>query len=145
MTLHAPYDASNIFAKIMAGDVPCAKIYEDDDVLSFMDAFPQTRGHCLVIPKAASRNILDTDPDVLARVITKVQKIAKGVEATLSPDGIVVTQFNGAPAGQTVFHLHFHIIPRYDGDKQKPHASGAMANMDDLLAIAEQIKQKLQD
>ena len=143
MTLHAPYDPHNIFAKIMAGDIPCAKIYEDNDVLSFMDAFPQARGHCLVIPKAASRNLLDTDPYILAQVITKVQKVAKAVETALSPDGIVITQFNGAPAGQTVFHLHFHIIPRYDGSHEKPHVSGAMADMDALLALATQIKQKL--
>lgn len=143
MSLTGQYDSNNIFAKIMAGDIPCAKIYEDDDVLSFMDAFPQTRGHCLVIPKAPSRNLLDTNPEVLAALIARVQTIAKAVNSALAPDGIVVTQFNGAPAGQTVFHLHFHIIPRYDGAQEKPHASGSMADMAELLSLADTIKAKL--
>lgn len=143
MTLHAAYDRDNIFAKILRGDIPNVTVYEDDDVLSFMDVFPQTRGHCLVIPKAPSRNILDTDTAVLATVIKRTQMIAKAVEAALSPDGIVITQFNGAPAGQTVFHLHFHIIPRYEGGNIAAHASGGMADMDTLVALADQIKAKL--
>lgn len=143
MSLTGQYDPDNIFAKIMAGDIPCAKIYEDDDVMSFMDAFPQSRGHCLVIPKAPCRNILDADPAVLAALTSKVQMIAKAVNGALTPDGIVVTQFNGAPAGQTVFHLHFHIIPRYEGAQEKPHASGSMADMAELQALTAKIKHKL--
>lgn len=143
MTLHAPYDDANIFAKILRGEMPCFKVYEDDTVLAFMDVFPQSRGHTLVIPKAPSTNLLDTDPDILAELITHLQRVAKAVESALSPDGIVITQFNGAPAGQTVFHLHFHIIPRYNSADVKPHASGAMADMDVLQNLADTIKKHL--
>lgn len=143
MTLHAPYDDANVFAKILRGEIPCVKVYEDDTVLAFMDVFPQSRGHTLVIPKAPSTNMLNTDPDILAELIVQTQAIAKAVEAALSPDGIVITQFNGADAGQTVFHLHFHIIPRYKGAKQTPHASGAMADKAVLEGLAARIKAKL--
>lgn len=143
MTLHTPYDDANIFAKILRGEMPCVKVYEDDTVLAFMDVFPQSRGHTLVIPKAPSTNMLDTDPDILAELIVQTQAIAKAVAGALSPDGIVITQFNGAPAGQTVFHLHFHIIPRYDGTKQTPHASGTMADIAVLQSLAADIKAKL--
>ncbi len=143
MSLAGTYDPNNIFAKILRGDMPCAKVYEDDDVLSFMDVFPQSRGHVLVIPKAASRNLLDAESDVLKIVILRTKHIARAVEKALSPDGIVITQFNGAPAGQTVFHLHFHIIPRYSDIDISAHASGQMADMDDLNALAEKIKAAL--
>lgn len=143
MSLKGTYDPDNIFAKILRGDMPCVKVYEDEDVLSFMDVFPQSRGHTLVIPKAASRNLLDTETDVLATLIQRTQTIARAVEAALSPDGIVITQFNGAPAGQTVFHLHFHIIPRYSDIDMSSHASGRMADMDELTVIAERIKAAL--
>ena len=132
MSLGGTYDPDNIFAKILRGEIPSAKVYEDDRVLSFMDAFPQSKGHTLVIPKAPSRNLLDTDPDVLSFVIEKTQIIAAAVNRVFSPDGIVITQFNGAPAGQTVFHLHFHIIPRYRGDSMKAHASGGQADFENL-------------
>jgi len=140
MSLNGTYDPDNIFAKILRGDMPYVKVYEDEDVLSFMDVFPQTRGHTLVIPKAASRNLLDAKADVLATVIKRTQHIACAVKKALSPDGIVITQFNGAPAGQTVFHLHFHIIPRYSDIDVGAHASGRMADMDDLAALAGKIK-----
>ena len=143
MSLDGTYDNDNIFAKILRGEIPCAKVYEDDDVLSFMDAFPQTRGHTLVIPKAPSRNLLDTDAEVLANLIQKTQMIAKGVNVAFNPDGIVITQFNGAPAGQTVFHLHFHILPRYAGGKMAVHASGKMADMDELDHQATKIRASL--
>lgn len=139
MSLDGAYDPNNIFAKIIRGDIPCAQIYEDEHILSFMDAFPQTRGHCLVIPKAASRNLLDASGKTLGRLIGRTQKIASAVKTALEPDGIIITQFNGAPAGQTVFHLHFHIIPRYDGGDMKDHAAGQMADMDDLKSLAAQI------
>ena len=140
MSLDGTYESDNIFAKILRGDMPAVKVYEDDDVLSFMDVFPQSRGHTLVIPKVPSRNLLDTDSDVLAGLIQKTQMIAKAVKTGLNPDGIVITQFNGAPAGQTVFHLHFHIIPRYNNAALGQHASGGMADMDTLKSIADQIK-----
>lgn len=143
MSLDGVYDPDNIFAKILRGEIPCAKVYEDDHVLSFMDAFPQVIGHTLVIPKAPSRNMLDIDPNVLGGVIKRTQIIAQAVNEALSPDGIIITQFNGAPAGQTVFHLHFHILPRYDSGDMKPHASGQMADMGELKSLAEKIASAL--
>ena len=139
MALDGHYDPDNIFAKILRGEIPCAKVYEDDRVLSFMDAFPQSKGHTLVIPKTPSRNLLDTKPDDLADLIQKTQMIAAAVKSALSPDGIVITQFNGAPAGQTVFHLHFHIIPRYSGAELGAHAVGQMADLEQLKTLAARI------
>ena len=137
------YDPDNIFAKILRGEMPSVKVYEDEEVLSFMDVFPQSKGHTLVIPKVPSRNLLDTDPEVLAGLTQKTQMIARAVKKGLNPDGIVITQFNGAPAGQTVFHLHFHIIPRYDGAGLGQHAGGGMADMNELKSLADQIKAAL--
>lgn len=143
MSLTGTYDTDNVFAKILRGDMPCVKVYEDDDILSFMDVFPQSRGHVLVIPKAVSRNLLDAVPDTLEKLILQTQRIGNAVNAALSPDGIVITQFNGAPAGQTVFHLHFHIIPRYNDIQMSQHASGRMADMEELTALADKIKAAL--
>ena len=145
MSLDGNYEDDNIFAKILRGDMPSVKVYEDDDVLSFMDVFPQSRGHTLVIPKRASRNFLDADPETISILIKRVQLISKAVRSALDPDGIVVTQFNGAPAGQTVFHLHFHIIPRYDDMSMSAHASGRMADMEELQSIADGIKAALKN
>lgn len=131
------YDPTNIFARILAGDIPSHKVFEDDHVLSFMDVNPQSKGHTLVIPKTGSRNILDADPDVLAQTITRVQTIAKAVKEALNADGIRVVQFNEEVAGQSVFHLHFHVIPVYQGVALKPH-TGEMA---DNAELAEQAKQ----
>jgi len=109
-----------------------------------MDVFPQSKGHTLVIPKTEkARNLLEVGPKALGRLIGTVQKITRAVNASLKPDGIVVTQFNGAPAGQTVFHLHMHIIPRYEGQAMAGHAGGGMADMEELNALAEQIKAAL--
>ncbi|MBC6404038.1 MAG: HIT family protein [Hyphomonadaceae bacterium] len=143
MNLSGTYDSDNIFAKILRGEMPCVKIYEDEDVLSFMDMFPQSRGHTLVIPKQASRNLLDADADVLATLIRHTQTIARAVAAGLKPDGLILTQFNGTAAGQTVFHLHFHIIPRYADMNMGRHSSGRMADMSDLKDLAEHIKEHL--
>ncbi|WOR15141.1 HIT family protein [Hyphomonas sp. FCG-A18] len=141
MTLHAPYDPDNIFAKILRGDMPSVKVYEDDVALAFMDVFPQTEGHTLVIPKdVEARNFLDMPTAKLGPFMDRVQRVAQAVEAALSPDGIVLTQFNGAPAGQTVFHLHFHIIPRREGEILKGHAQGGMADLDKLEQIAKKIR-----
>jgi histidine triad (HIT) family protein len=143
MSLDGAYDPDNIFAKIVRGEVPTAKIFEDDEVLAFMDAFPQSRGHCLVISKTSrARNLLDAEAETLNRLITAVQKVATATRAALNPDGIVVTQFNGAPAGQTIFHLHFHIIPRWSDQPLGRHGGG-MADAAELQALARQIAGKL--
>ena len=140
MSLDGVYDDGNIFAKIIRGEAPCAKIFEDDEVIAFLDLFPQSRGHALVISKTAkARNILDIDPAALARLITRVQTVAGGLVEALKPDGLVVTQFNGAPAGQTVFHLHFHLVPRYDGVALASHGGARMADPAELSALAKEI------
>lgn len=136
------YDTNNIFAKILRGEIPCAKVYEDDHTLAFMDVMPQAPGHLLVIPKAGSRNILDADPAVLAKTITMVQKLAIAAKQAFDADGVYVAQFNEPAAGQTVFHLHFHVIPRNEAEPLKPH-SGGMADGDVLKAHAEKIKAAL--
>lgn len=141
MTLHADYDPENIFAKILSGDMPSVKVFEDDVALAFMDVFPQAEGHTLVIPKdVQARNLLDMPTEMLGVYMERVQTVARAVEKALRPDGVVVTQFNGAPAGQTVFHLHFHIIPRWQGESMRGHASGKMAEIDALEALAQKIR-----
>jgi len=140
MSIDGAYDDANIFAKILRGEVPSARVYEDDQVLAFMDVFPQSRGHTLVISKASkARNLLDAEPRVLEQLIAGVQRVARAVRVALKPDGIVVTQFNGAPAGQTIFHLHFHIIPRWEGQPLGRHGQGGMADAGELAALAKQI------
>lgn len=139
MSLDGTYDAGNIFAKILRGEMPAVKVYEDDHVLAFMDVFPQGRGHTLVIPKhSTARHLLDETPEVIWPLMLGVQRVARAVRAALNPDGLVISQFNGAPAGQTVFHLHFHIIPRFDGVALARHAQG-MADLEELKALAAQI------
>lgn len=141
MTLHADYDPNNIFAKILSGEMPSVKVFEDDVALAFMDVFPQAEGHTLVIPKQVeARNLLDMPTEKLGACMERVQAVARAVEKALSPDGVVVSQFNGAPAGQTVFHLHFHIIPRWQGDSMRGHASGEMADIETLEALAQKIR-----
>ena len=137
MSLDGDYDEDNVFAKVIRGDLPAAKVYEDAHVLAFMDVFPQSRGHTLVVSKKSrARNLLDVEAEVLSHVILDVQRVAKAIRAALKPDGIVVTQFNGADAGQTVFHLHFHLIPRYAGKPLRPHGEGGMADPAELAEIA---------
>ena len=140
MSLDGTYDDGNIFAKILRGEMPAARVFEDEHVFAFMDVFPQSRGHTLVIPKQSrARNLLDVEPQVLSELILGVQRVARAVRAALNPDGLVITQFNGAPAGQTVSHLHVHIIPRWEGVAVGRHASGGMADPVELKALAEQI------
>ncbi|SCX01412.1 HIT-like protein [Agrobacterium sp. DSM 25558] len=136
------YDTNNIFAKILRDEIPCVKVYEDDDTLAFMDVMPQAPGHVLVIPKTGSRNILDADPEILAKTIAVVQKLAVAAKEAFDADGVYIAQFNEPAAGQTVFHLHFHIVPRKEGEQMKPH-SGAMADVALLKAQAEKIKAAL--
>jgi histidine triad (HIT) family protein len=130
------YDANNIFGKILRGEIPCHKVYEDDHTLAFMDVMPQVDGHCLVIPKQGSRNLLDADPAVLAHVMASTQKVALAAVKAMDAAGCQIRQFNEAVAGQTVFHLHFHILPLTDGDSIRPH-TGKMA---DHAVLAEQAK-----
>jgi len=145
MSLTQSYDSSNIFAKILAGEMPCAKVYEDGAVLVIMDAFPQSRGHCLIIPRAPSVNLLGVAAKDIGRLFGTVQRVAKAVQAALNPEGIVVTQFNGAPAGQTVFHTHVHVIPRYSGEALGAHGGqGDMADMAELMTLAEKIRTEME-
>ena len=124
MSLHGDYDAQNIFAQIIRGEAPCYKLYEDEEVLAFLDVFPQSYGHTLVIPKrVAARNILDIDCDTLGKLMAVVQRLTRVLVDELAPDGVQVAQFNGAPAGQTVFHLHMHIVPRFAGETLGVHAA----------------------
>ena len=144
MTLHAEYDPDNIFAKILRGEMPSVKVFEDDIALAFMDVFPQAEGHTLVIPKdVEARNLLDMPTERLGTYMERVQTVARAVEAGLQPDGLIITQFNGAPAGQTVFHLHFHIIPKREGGSLKGHAQGGMADIAELEQIAAKIRAHL--
>ncbi|WP_040309781.1 HIT family protein [Asticcacaulis biprosthecium] len=143
MTLNCTYAPDNIFAKILSGAIPSVKVYEDDRVLSLMDAFPQADGHTLVIPKAQACNLFDVSSDDLQNLIHHTQRIAAAVRNALNPDGIRIAQFNGESAGQTVFHLHFHIIPVYNGHHVRSHAAGHMADPGDLRAAADKIKAKL--
>ena len=136
------YDDNNIFAKILRGEIPCHKLYEDEHTLAFMDVMPQAPGHLLVVPKTGSRNLLDADPEVLARTIPVVQKLAVAAKEAFDADGVFIAQFNEPAAGQTAFHLHFHVIPRKEGEPLKPH-SGVMADGDILKAHAEKIKAAL--
>ena len=117
------YDQSNIFAKILRGELPCHKVYEDDKTFAFLDIMPRAPGHALVLPKAPARNLLDVAPDDLAAVIKLAQKIAKVSVQTFGADGVTIQQFNESAGGQVVFHLHVHVIPRKEGIAMKPPAT----------------------
>ena len=117
------YDQNNIFAKILRGELPCYKVYEDDKALAFLDIMPRAPGHTLVLPKAPARNLLDVTPDDLAHVAKVAQKVAQAAMSTLGADGVTVQQFNEGPGGQVVFHLHVHVIPRKAGVPMKPPAA----------------------
>lgn len=143
MSLHGPYDDTNVFARILRGELPAARVHEDARALTIMDAFPQARGHCLVIPKAPARTLMDLAPELVGPLFARVQRVAGAVIAALEPDGVVVTQFNGTPAGQTVFHLHVHIIPRYAGTELKGHGAAGAGDMQELQALAAHISARL--
>jgi len=132
------YDPSNIFGKILRGEMPCHKVYEDETALVMLDIFPQSRGHALIIPKAPSRNLLDADPAALSAVMPVVQRVARAVTAATSADGIRLIQFNEAAAGQTVFHLHFHVIPVFEDVALGAHASGRADDVE-LATLAGEI------
>jgi len=136
------YDPNNIFAKILRGEIPCVKVHEDDKALAFMDVMPEAEGHVLVIPKEGAENILDLSPAGLAAMMATVQKVAKAVDKALSPDGILLKQYNRAAAGQSVFHVHFHIVPRWEGMPMAPHGK-VMVEAARLEPIAAKIRSAL--
>ena len=136
------YDTNNIFAKILRGEIPCTKVYEDEHTIAFMDIMPQADGHTLIVPKNPSVNMLDADAQTFGPLFAAVQKIARAVKKGMGADGIVITQFNEAAAGQTVFHLHVHVIPRWEGVPLRKH-SGQMADYALLKEHAEKIKAAL--
>lgn len=136
------YDPSNIFAKILRGEIPCHRIYEDEHTLAFMDVMPQTDGHCLVIPKVGSRNLLDASPQTLLPLMAAVQKVARAAKAAFNADGLQIRQYNEQAAGQTVMHLHFHILPMNEGQPLRPH-TGKMADHGLLAKHAEMISSAL--
>jgi histidine triad (HIT) family protein len=127
MSIDSKYDTNNIFAKILRGDMPCWKVYEDDHALAFLDIFPQGPGHTLVIPKIAATNLLTFPADAFGPYMASVQHVARGVQKAFEAAGVTVFQFNGAAGGQTVFHLHFHIIPRHEGIGLIGHGKSGMA------------------
>jgi histidine triad (HIT) family protein len=136
------YDRNNVFAKVLRGELPSHKIYEDEDTLAFLDIMPRSDGHALVITKEEACDLFDVSPEALAKLMAVVQKLAPLIKDAMGADGVLIAQFNGAAAGQTVFHLHVHIIPRKEGTELKPHA-GKMADQATLAATAEKIKKKL--
>jgi|SRR6185503_7693936 histidine triad (HIT) family protein len=138
------YDQTNVFAKILRGDLPSTKVFEDGNALVIMDVMPQAEGHTLVIPKAQSRNILDIGADDLKLAIVTVQRVARAVKMAFDAPGVLVMQFNEPAAGQTVFHTHFHVIPRFEGVPLKPHVGG-VADAKILAAQAEKIRAALSD
>ena len=135
------YDPENIFAKILRGEIPSARIYEDEDTLAFMDIMPRADGHLLVIPKTPCRNLLDASPEQLSAVMQTVQKMSHAVQKAFGAEGVTIQQFNEEAGGQEVFHLHFHVLPRNEG--QPLRAPGQMGDMDAIEAHAAQIREAL--
>lgn len=133
------YDNGNIFAKILRGEIPCHSVHDDETAIVFMDIMPQSNGHALVVPKASSRNLLDADPAVLKAVMPLVQKVARASMVAFGAQGISILQFNEAAGGQSVFHLHVHVVPRYDGQPLMPH-TGSMEDPAVLAANASKLK-----
>ena len=133
------YDDSNVFARILRRELPCQKVYETNGVLAFMDIMPRGDGHVLVIPKARARNILDVKPEDLAELMKAVQVVARAAKEAFSADGLTIQQFNESAGGQVVFHLHVHVIPRFDGVPMRPH-TGEMEKPEVLAANAGKIR-----
>lgn len=136
------YDTNNVFAKILRGELPCHKVYEDAETLAFMDIMPRCEGHTLVIPKTPARNVLDASPAQLAACLATVQKIAKAQMKAFNAGGITIQQFNEPAGGQVVFHLHYHVLPRHDGIALQPH-TGRMEDQGVLTQNAAKIKAAL--
>ena len=137
-----PYDPQNLFAKILRGEIPCHRVFEDEVALAFMDILPRCDGHVLVIPKTQARTLLDIAPDALAALMPRVQRVAAAAVGAFAADGLTVQQFNEGAGGQVVFHLHFHVLPRKDGVALRPH-TGRMADNGVLAAHAALIRAAL--
>ncbi|MES0861580.1 HIT family protein [Ruegeria sp. SCPT10] len=135
------YDPDNIFAKILRGEIPSTRVYEDEDTLAFMDIMPRSDGHLLVIPKSPCRNMLDATPEQLSAVMATVQKLSHAVKHAFEADGVTIQQFNEAAGGQEVFHLHFHVLPRHEGISMRP--PGNMGDFDLIAEHAEKIRKAL--
>jgi histidine triad (HIT) family protein len=133
------YDRNNIFARILRGEIPCVKVFEDDKTLAFMDVMPESEGHVLVVPKEDAQDILDLSAEGLAAMMATVQRVARAVDKALAPDGIQLRQYNGAPAGQTIFHVHFHILPIREGVGMAAHGK-VMVDAAKLEPIAAKIR-----
>lgn len=138
----ADYDNGNVFAKILRGEMPAQKVYEDEHAIAIMDVMPQADGHVLVIPKAPSRNLLDMDTATIGPLFAAVRTLARAVKTAMGAEGITITQFNEAPAGQSVFHAHVHVLPRWSDIPLKPH-TGKMEKPEVLAAHAERIRAAL--
>lgn len=136
------YDDNNIFAKILRGEIPCYKVHEDEHTLAFMDVMPQSDGHTLIIPKYPARNLFELPAEQLQALIVVTQRIAAAAKRAFNADGITLMQFNGEAAGQTVFHIHFHVVPRYQGKPIHEHGRG-MGDKDVLARHAEQLRAAL--
>lgn len=136
------YDSDNIFAKILRGEIPSHKVYEDDETFVFMDIMPRAPGHCLVIPKAPCRNLLDASGEVLTACMATARKVARAALEAFGAEGITLQQFNEAAGGQEVFHLHFHILPRRAGEAMGP--PGVMGDMDEIAANAARLRAALE-
>jgi histidine triad (HIT) family protein len=132
------YDPQNIFAKILRGEIPAHKVYEDEVSLAFLDIMPRADGHTLVIPKVSARGLLDIGPDALGELVKRVQHVARAALAAFDADGLTIQQFNESAGGQVIFHLHFHILPRFEGVALRP--PGTMADNAKLAAHAEKIR-----
>ena len=136
------YDDDNIFAKILRGEMPCHKVYEDEHSFAFLDIMPRADGHTLVIPKSKAVNIYDIEPDALTHLILTVRKLAPVVRNAMGAEGILIQQFNEAASGQMVFHIHFHIVPRWAGVELRPPAE-KIADNEVLAQQAEMIRTAL--
>ena len=137
------YDDGNIFAKILRGEADAHVVFEDEHCMAFMDVMPQSPGHTLVIPRAGAANLFDIDRTALSHLIATTQRVARGVQRAFAPGGVMVTQLNGADAGQTVFHIHFHVIPRYRGQKLAAHGGGTPARPEELAKNAAKLRAAL--
>jgi histidine triad (HIT) family protein len=138
------YDSNNVFAKILRGELPAHKVYEDADTIAIMDIMPRTEGHTLVLPKTPARNLLDATPEQLAACMRTAQKLAKAAIKAFNAAGVTIQQFNETAGGQVVFHLHFHVLPRWEGVKLGP-PGGPMEKPEALAANAEKIRGALAD